>query len=190
MLYGYVAHHIMDYYIHSWINKDLEYFFDKKDKLTWKNNGKHEIFESIIDVLVFDYKKFKIPKLSLENETVKSLDKLFKKIYGIDNVGSLINDGISNVRGFINTYRKDKFKIKRLGYKLIDKLSSKNHTKYVFLSFNYSKKEKKNVRNNYLNKFNQLYNLALRDSENMIGDIKKSLQNKKVQIITFDKSAL
>ena len=190
MLYGYVAHHIMDYYIHSWINKELGCFFDKKDKLTWKNNGKHEIFESIIDVLVFDYKKFKIPKLSMRNETVKSLDKLFKKIYGIDGFGKLINDGISNVKCFINIYRKDKFKIKRLGYKLIDKFSSKNHTKYVFLSFNYSKKEKENVRNNYLDKFNQLYNLALRDSENMIGDIKKSLQNKKVQIITFDKSAL
>ena len=28
MLYGYIAHHIMDYYIHPWINKDLGYYFD------------------------------------------------------------------------------------------------------------------------------------------------------------------
>ena len=179
MLYGYIAHHIMDYYIHSWINKYLGYYFDKNDEQTWVNNGKHEMFESIIDVLVFDYKKFKVPKIVLSNDTIKSLDKL-----------SLMNDGIGNVRGFINIYRKDRFKIKRLGYKLLDKLSSNNHTKYAFLSLGYSREEKEIVRKDYLDKFDALYNLALRDCFNMINDIRNSLQNKKVRIIAFDKSAI
>lgn len=190
MLYGYIAHHIMDYYIHPWINKDLGYYFDKNDEHTWVNNGKHEMLESIIDVLVFDYKKFKVPTINLSSNTIKSLDKLFKRVYGIDDIGSLMNDGIGNVRGFINIYRKDRFKIKRLGYKLLDKLSSNNHTKYAFLSFGYSKKEKEIVRKDYLDKFDALYNLALRDSFNMINDIRNNLQNKKVRIIAFDKSAI
>ena len=129
MLYGYIAHHIMDSYIHPWINKDLGYLFDKNDKRTWVNNGRHELLESIIDVLVFDYKKFDIPIISLSSDTVKSLNKLFKSIYGIDNVGSLMNEGLGNIKGFINLYRKDKFKMKRIGYRLIDKLSSNKHTK-------------------------------------------------------------
>ena len=190
MLYGYIAHHIMDYYIHPLINKDLRYFYDKNNKDTWINNGKHEMLESIIDVLIFDYKKFKIPKISLSIDTIKSLDKLFKSIYGIDNVGSLMNEGMGNVRGFINFYRKDKFKLKRLGYKLLDKLSGDDHKKYAFLSFNYSREEKEIVRRDYLDRFNELYNLALRDNFNLINDIRNSLKNKKVRIIAFDKSAI
>ena len=74
--------------------------------------------------------------------------------------------------------------------KLLDKLSSNNHTKYAFLSLGYSREEKEIVRKDYLDKFDALYNLALRDSFNMINDIRNSLQNKKVRIIAFDKSAI
>lgn len=190
LLYGYIAHHVLDSYIHPWINNDCGFYFDKKNRNTWSSNGKHEMLESILDVLVVNPYKIDIPKVILSKDTINSLNILFKQIYDLDNVGFLMFEGIKNVKGFINLYRKDRLKIKRLGYKIIDLFSKKNWTKYTFLSYNYSNKEKNSVREKYLDKFNELYNEALLESCEMIKEIRKNIANKKIANIAFDKSAI
>ncbi len=97
---------------------------------------------------------------------------------------------MKNIRGFIKIYRRDKFGIKRIGYKIIDKMTKKDHKKYTFLSFNYSNKEKIRIREKYLEEFRKLYDNALDESTRKIGIIRKNLANKKIADIAFDKSAI
>lgn len=177
LLYGYIAHHVLDSYIHPWINN--MFYFDKNDKTTWQNNGKHEMLESIIDVLIMNPYKYKIPKVKIGKESIISLNKIFVKTYNIFGMGSLFEDGFNNINGFIRLYRKDRWGIKRIGYNVIDKFSPDNGQKFSFLALNYKEKEKRKVKEAYLVEFTKLYNLALNESLELIGQIHSSLLYKK-----------
>ena len=71
LLYGYIAHHVLDSYIHPWLNNKCNCYFDKLNKNTWKNNGRHETLESMLDYLILNPYKFKIPKIKLSEKTYK-----------------------------------------------------------------------------------------------------------------------
>ena len=65
LLYGYIAHHVLDSYIHPWLNNKCNCYFDKLDKNTWENNGRHETLESMLDYLVLNPYEFKMPKIKI-----------------------------------------------------------------------------------------------------------------------------
>ena len=159
------------------------------DKNTWKNNGKHETLESMLDYLVLNPYEFKMPKIKLKKRTKDSLNNLFKDIYELEDVGSMMLQGVNNMQGFISLYRLDRLGIKKLGYKIIDFLTAKNARKFTFLSFHYSKTMQKEVQDKYLRDFNKLYSAALSEASILILEIMASLENKKVLMITYDKSA-
>ncbi len=190
LLYGYVAHHVLDAYIHPWINNTCDCYFDKEDEKTWLNNGKHEKLESIIDVLIANPYKQRIPYIKLQEKTINSLNSIFDEVYNIANVGDLYSDGLKAINGFIKVYRNDKLGIKRLGYKFIDLMSKENGQKFEFLSLNYSKKDKVLVKKIYMNEFNKLYDEALKMSEKLILEIENNLEHKKIADIAFDKPAI
>ena len=181
ILYGYIAHHVLDSYIHPWINYDCGCHL---------NNGRHEMLESVLDVLIYDPYKFNVPKISINKDTIDTINSLFNDVYNIENIGALFNNGMKNINGFINIYRKDRLGIKRMFYKILDKMTKKDHKKYTFLSFNYSNKEKMMVKEKYLDEFKILYNKAFEESVGLINIIRSNLANKKIADIAFDKSAI
>ena len=189
LLYGYIAHHVLDSYIHPWLNNKCNCYFDKLDKNTWENNGRHETLESMLDYLVLNPYEFKMPKIKLKKRTKDSLNNLFKDIYELEDVGSMMLQGVNNMQGFISLYRLDRLGIKKLGYMIIDFLTAKNARKFTFLSFHYSKTMQKEVQDKYLRDFNKLYSAALSEASILILEIMASLENKKVLMITYDKSA-
>ena len=181
ILYGYIAHHVLDSYIHPWINYDCGCYL---------NDERHEMLESVLDVLIYDPYKFNVPKISISKDTIAIINSLFNDVYNVENVGTLFSKGMKNIRGFIKIYRRDKFGIKRIGYKIIDKMTKKDYKKYTFLSFNYSNKEKIRIREKYLEEFRILYDKALDESVGLINKIRSNLANKKIADIAFDKSAI
>ena len=188
LLYGYIAHHVLDSHIHPWINS--MFYFDKNDMTTWQNNGKHEMLESIIDVIVMNPYKYSIPKVKIGKDSIDSLNRIFEKIYNITNMGDLFSEGISNMKGFIRIYRKDKLGIKKIAYKIIDTFSCADQQKFGFLALKYKEKEKMKVREEYLKEFNKLYNLALKDCMALLEQIHDNLSQKKIADIAFDKPAI
>ena len=110
-------------------------------------------------------------------------------VYELEDVGSMMLRGVNNMQGFISLYRLDRLGIKKLGYKIIDFLTAKNARKFTFLSFHYSKTMQKEVQDKYLRDFNKLYSAALSEASILILEIMASLENKKVLMITYNKSA-
>lgn len=190
LLYGYVAHHVLDSYIHPWINNKCNCYFDKTKKETWNNNGKHAILESILDVLVMNPYRFRVPNIKIEKRTEEAINRIFADVYGNYDVGTLMVDGINNIKGFIKFYRIDRLGIKRMGYKLIDFFTPIYAQKFTFLSFHYPKKEVKKINDVYWRDFNRLYSVALSKAALLILEIEESLNNKKIADIQFDNPAI
>ncbi len=138
-LYGYITHHIVDSIFHPFIIYETGIY--KNTKETKKYQGNHERLESMIDVLLTkDVHRFykKVPKLKNTKKLKEVTQKVFKEVYDREDIGQALIKNMNNVRSFLRIYRTDIFKIKKLGYKVVDKITGKY---YEFLSFNYSKKD-------------------------------------------------
>ena len=170
LMYGYIAHHILDHYVHPYINK-ISNSFKKMN---------HETLESIIDYILLNPYNYKFPKYKLNKEIKDKLNEIFFTTYNIKNIGTYIINGINNLNRFIKIYRIDRFGIKKQTYKLIDIFLKNNKQTYQFLAFRYSNEEINFVTNNYLNEFNKLYNQALEESIKTIKEIIKNINNKKI----------
>ena len=169
-MYGYIAHHILDHYVHPYINK-ISNSFKKMN---------HETLESIIDYILLNPYNYKFPKYKLNKEIKDKLNEIFFTTYNIKNIGTYIINGINNLNRFIKIYRIDRFGIKKQTYKLIDIFLKNNKQTYQFLAFRYSNEEINFVTNNYLNEFNILYNQALEESIKIIKEIINNINNKKI----------
>lgn len=169
-MYGYIAHHILDHYVHPYINK-ISNNFKKMN---------HETLESIIDYILLNPYNYKFPKYKLNKEIKDKLNEIFFTTYNIKNIGTYIINGINNLNRFIKIYRLDKFGIKKQTYKLIDGFLKNNKQKYEFLAFRYNEEEIDFVKKNNLKEFNKLYNQALEESIKIIKEIRKNINNKKI----------
>lgn len=142
-LYGYITHHITDSIFHPYII--YEAGVHKKTKETLKYKGRHEMLESIIDYKITSdinnvYKEMpKIKDTAMLKEVTK---RIFHEVYKDETVGYTLIKNMNNVRGFLWLYRSDKTKIKRIGYKVIDKITGKY---YEFLAYNYPRKDLEKV---------------------------------------------
>lgn len=170
LMYGYIAHHILDHYVHPYINKISNNF----KKLN------HETLESIIDYILLNPYNYKFPKYKLNKDVKEELNKIFFETYNIKNIGTFLNNGINNLTRFIKVYRLDKFGIKKQTYKLIDGFLKNNKQKYEFLAFRYNEEEIDFVKKNNLKEFNKLYKQALEESIKIIKEIRKNINNKKI----------
>lgn len=189
MLYGYVAHHVLDSYIHPWIRKKCENKLSIEGKNKWDDEERHVILESALDMLILNPYNYRIPKLKLKNKTKDSINVIFKEVYGISHIGDYMAQGLGNIPNFIWLYRIDRWGIKKIFYQLIDKFRN-NKQKYRFLAFNYSKEELVSINKDYFLEFNRLYKSALSTAAIVILEIADSLKHKKIAEIQFDKSAI
>lgn len=129
-LYGYIVHHLTDSIIHPFIIYESD--ICKKVK--------HEMLESLIDKkLVGNVNKIckEVPKVKASKKLLEVNTSLFQEIYHDSIIGKTLTNNMNNVRNFMLLYRRDFVKIKRLGYRLIDKVRG---SYYEFLSYSYPKK--------------------------------------------------
>lgn len=142
-LYGYITHHITDSIFHPFIIYKAGIY--KKTKETLKYKGRHEMLESIIDSKITSdinnvYKA--MPKVSDTAILKEVTTRVFQEIYKDEILGKTLIKNMNNVKGFLWLYRSDKTKIKRMGYRVIDKITGKY---YEFLSYNYPNEYLKKV---------------------------------------------
>lgn len=197
-LYGYITHHITDSLFHPFIHYQCGVYMQTKE--TEKYQGRHQKMESVIDSLIVPniHSVYKvIPKIKDISNLKDSTLKVFKSVYGTD-VGKTLVSNMNDVRTFLKLYRCDRTGIKRVGYKIIDKLTGKY---YEFLSYNYSKKDRlidMNQKEKWYhpvdNKENissimDLYEESIKKSLKIIQEIDKNLNNKKVANIDLNISA-
>lgn len=125
-LYGYITHHITDSIFHPYIIYESGVY--KKTKETLKYKARHEMLESIIDYKITSdinnvYKD--MPKIKDTAMLKEVTTRVFHEVYNDETVGDTLIKNMNNVRGFLWLYRSDKIKIKRIGYKVIDKITGK-----------------------------------------------------------------
>ena len=173
-LYGYITHHISDsifhpYIIykcglttkHSWLENYIDYSFD--DKITYKNFPKLKK-NSLLDKITYD---------TLSEVYTEEIAKIF-----IPN--------FYNIRHFWHLYREDKFGIKKIFYKLFDKIFK---TDISYISYNYkhkidlTKKEKWHHpidNEEFTSSVLDLYHKSIVKSVNIIKKMDKNLQKQKI----------
>lgn len=196
--YGYLTHHLTDSIYHPFIHYFAHIVNDKKSK---KYAGHHALLESVIDVLNYpdtiDVVK-KMPKVKRNKRLENIVESIFYEVYGIKNMGKTLVKNMTNVRRFLRIYRVDKYKIKRIGYLIVQTITRK---KIEYLSYNYPLKyfkitlDKKEV---WLHPvtgkkhIDSLNDLAFKSEEKVIDTIKKlekTLETKEKAKIDLDISA-
>lgn len=198
-IYGYIAHHILDAYVHPKVVYETG-IVDIRNKETYKYRGKHALYETILDIeFIIDREKEinrktiyeTFPKrVKLDKSIEKLTDDVFRDVYGIDGLGKKFNDSLNNVYYFMKIFRYDSTGIKKWFYELVDKIITKPNSYYGFLSYKRSFEKYKNLLHsndywyypyvggkkvNY--SFVELYNMALDKTEEIIDGIEKYLKN-------------
>jgi len=166
LLYGYIAHHILDSYIHPYIIYETESIL-----------GKHELVESYIDKYFIEKREKQnsstypihkmIPKLPyMDKNIINTTNDVFYNVYGYENFGKNYIDALKQVRIFLYLFRYDRLKIKDLVYRSIDKMDLMS-LKFSFLSYGHIYENLEEIFNIEKNVW---YNPCVVDKEKMSND--------------------
>ena len=142
-LYGYIAHHYLDSFVHPYIiYKTGE--VDKTNPETYKYAGKHCMYETQIDKTFMSY--YNNAKIhTLFPKHIDYSDKLIdtnmfaiSTTYNNQEYGSYFVEAMNDVYSFTKIFRYDPIKIKKILYKTIDSILKKNNStsRYEFISIN------------------------------------------------------
>lgn len=203
-LYGFICHHSLDSIAHPYIIYKSGKF-DKKKKDSYKYNSLHQKIEYYIDayliynnekVLPKDYKIYKnICTIKyFNNDLVNLINTVSKKTYNFDNMSKVYLKCIKSMNLFYRLFNYDKYGIKKLCYKIIDKITPKSVDNTEVLSFyikpkryieylNLSKlswnhpTDKNSISNE---SFIELYIKAINDATNKINVINKMFDKNKI----------
>lgn len=194
-LYGLISHFSLDTNIHPYIFYKTGYY-DKSIKESEKYNCLHNYIETYFDnVLIkqklninpnnFDISNFCFDLKEFSKELNDTIDYTFKNTYNINNMSKIYYTSLKQMKLFLYLFRKDKYGIKKMGYKIIDKITPKNAFIFETLSYN----QKNNKYEKYLNNdnlvwnypvdknivsrksFEQLYNHSLIETTSIINEI-------------------
>lgn len=143
-LYGMIMHYVLDSNIHPFVEYKCG-SLEKKDKSTYKYNGKHHEMETFLDIYCLEKrginpKKYKahkeIFKVDSFNDNLKDiLDYTYKEIYGLDNYGKLYLKSIKDMKITFRLCRYDPFGVKNKAYFLFDLIKPKSILNAKFLSY-------------------------------------------------------
>lgn len=203
-LFGSICHFVLDSTTHPFIFYKTGNF-DKNDPKTYKYNGLHQEMEYYIDIyMIFNNEKieakyFKVYKNifnyhELDPKLLKLITEVNKDTYNIDNSGYYYEKSIKDMKRFYHIFNYDRYGIKKIAFKLIDKLSSKKRVRKEVLSFNiyhnkkvhYLNLEKKewnhpaNLEEVYDYSFIELYRIAITKATNIINEVMNMLDKKKI----------
>ena len=179
-LYGYIAHHYLDSFVHPYII-NITGEVDKNDKNTYKYAGLHCLYETQVDKTFLeqfynnkDVHKIFPKHIYYSNKLLDANNYAFLKTYNNKDYGTYFIEAMNDVYPFLKIFRNDPIKLKKIIYKSLDlALKGINSTsRYDFLSFalksiDYKELYKEEVWNDptnnemYYSSFMDLYNEAL-----------------------------
>ncbi len=191
LLYGYIAHHILDSYVHPYIIYETE------------TNGRHSLVESYLDKYMIlqrekkdphNYKVHtmisKLPKLN--KQEIELTNQAFFDTYGFEQFGKIYLDALNQVNLFLRLFRYDPTGIKNLGYCLIDYINL-TELKFSFLSYNHNYRDFEQYLNEKHNlwfnpsepsgnitstaSFVELYELATKMTSEIISELEEAIND-------------
>jgi len=156
-LYGLITHYVLDSSLHPYVEYKCG-CFNSKDKNTYKYNAKHHEMETFLDTYMLkcdgkiskSYKSYKIlfNTDNINSNLIKTMDFVFKKVYGIDNFSKDYIKAIKDMKYSFRIFRYDPTGIKLFAYKIFDIISTKKVLNSVFLSYNFKVKDEEHFLNN------------------------------------------
>lgn len=189
ILYGYIMHHILDAYLHPYIDYESEREF------------LHPALESYFDEYMMEKRENKssnkckphklIPPLpEISDSTKDILSTVFKDTYGIVDFGHHYIRALKQIRTFLMLFRYDPVGLKKTGYKLIDRFHiSKDSFYWLSYANRYDSFEiyLNNSHSLWLNpkdgtpnttSFEELYESAVRASAETISSLEELIVNR------------
>lgn len=193
LLHGYVAHHILDSYIHPYVIYE-----------TGISDGMHELVESYIDKYMLEQREQKDSNIYKIHQIIAKTPKLnkfeteltneaFFNTYGFENFGITYINALKQINIFLRLFRYDPTGIKNVGYNLIDKINLVD-LKFSFLSYNHNYKDFEHYLNNEHNlwynpsepnsnisstkSFFELYDLAVEKTAEIISNLEEAINDK------------
>ncbi|MBQ8659364.1 MAG: zinc dependent phospholipase C family protein [Bacilli bacterium] len=183
-LYGSITHYVLDSTCHPFIFYKTG-AYHKDDPSTFKYKGLHTQMERDIDAIYYEkYYNKKINKCNIakeiinlpnfSNSLIELISKTYKDTFNKDNIGTFYIKAIKQSRFIHKLISNDRFGIKKIFYKIIDKVSNKkfgNITAYSTYNLkpnsNYLNNKKKtwnnpchkNLKYNY--SFDELFELSI-----------------------------
>jgi len=206
---GWICHYALDSTAHPYVFHVTGNYINEE---TIKYRGNHLALEKAIDSIMIKergYKKFffnpaRFYKLkSIPNSIISILDKTFKEVYSVDNMGKIYAKAYKNFKNNLRIMQYDPIGIKKLIFKFIDLFSRKSYHVYSNLSyFNNVKKgvDYRNLKKNTWNhpvfadeksndSFVELFNKGVEKATKIIDDLPKYFNNDFDLYELFDNSS-
>ena len=207
-LYGFICHYALDTTIHPYI-KFKTGIYNKNDKNTYKYKNLHIDMEVHLDCyMIFQReqipaKNFKLYNFCfninhMDNKLKELLNDVAKNVYNIDNFSNIYYKSLKQMKIIYRLFRYDKTGLKKLGYKIIDKILPLKQLNKEQLSYNVNYKRKLHYLNKEKNEWNhpmdqyetytysfiELYHISLTKALEIINEVNKVLyENENVDIL-------
>ena len=190
LLYGYMMHHILDSYMHPYVIYE-----------TQSTPQEHERFETYLDGVFLKEREGVNPRIykihtlipnmpKLSKETISTVDKAFKEIYGFENFGKLYERALRQVNLVLYILRYDPIGYKRVFCEFFDSLHLMD-MKTSWLSYNSDLLKYQNLMNDEHNAWNnptdatriswssvrELYELAVKDAAKIISELNEAIKD-------------
>lgn len=205
-LYGSLTHYILDRNCHPFIIYQAGWIDSKNPN--YKYRGNHEKIEVSIDALLWKEKKNTelhktklhntlLPKVNFSKELNKLITQTYEQTFNQKNMGNIYETSTRQGHFILKYFVTDKTGLKKIAYKLFDKLFDKNTTMYQYLSF-HNKNPDTNILNRnhntwnhptnslkkYQTSFDDLYQKALKETLEIFIETDNVLQ-KKISITKY-----
>ncbi len=162
-LVGMICHYVLDSTVHPFVFYKTG-VFDKEDPTTYKYNNVHEFMEVFLDNDMikrrtgsnpyrFPIGKFCFDLAPFSNKLNTVIDTSFSHTFQLENMSKIYYSSCKQMKFALNTFRKDRFGVKKFIYKLCDTFTPKKMFRFEAISYHYPLKD----RHNFLNQNHKLW---------------------------------
>lgn len=147
-LYGSLTHYILDRNCHPFIIYQAGWI--DASNPNYKYRGNHEKIEVSIDAILYKEKRksplYKaklsdtlLPKIKFSKTLKNLITQTYQQTFNQENMGSIYETSTNQGHYILKYFVTDRTGIKKIAYKIFDKIFTKNLTMYQYLSFHTTK---------------------------------------------------
>ena len=202
-LYGFISHYILDSKLHPFIIYKTG-MVNEEDENTYKYRNKHEYMENFLDNYMikqkenitpynFKFYNFTFDLKPFSKELIEVMDYTFKETFNFKNFSKYYYKALKDMYKSLKYLRYDKYGLKMVCYKTIDKFTSNKTFKLQAVSYHTPLKDEFNYlnlnhstwihpslkREKHTESFIELYSIALKDTKKIITDVNSYLKGTK-----------
>ena len=157
-LVGFICHYALDATMHPYIIYKTG-IFNKHNSNTYKYNNAHAFMETFIDndmikrreknnPYSFNISKYCFDIYAFSKDLNQAIDYTFFKTFNKKNMSKIYYKSLKQMKMFLRLFRKDRFGIKKVLYKVIDTFTPRRLFKFEALSYHYPLDDIHNYLNN------------------------------------------